>query len=84
MNRFDVLSAEKVEDRLATMASNEMPEIVIPQECEIRCEDLGDEDCRKLNFDVWIGNICVAGGFRTRGESVDWARAQGHKIISIE
>ena len=84
MNRFDVLSAEKIEDRLATMTSEELPEIVLPQECEIRCEDLGDEDCRKLNFDIWIGNVCVSGGHRTRSAAIDWAQAQGHKITSIE
>lgn len=84
MNRFEVLSAEKVEDRLATMTSDEMPEIVMPQDCFILCEDLGDEDCRKLQFDVYIDKVCVSGGHRTRTEAVEWAQLNGYNVTSTE
>lgn len=84
MNKFDVLSAEQVEDRLATMTSEELPEIFVPQDCEIRCDDVGDEDCRKLNFNVYVGNVCVYGGHRTRSDAVGWAQSQGYHVTLVE
>lgn len=51
-NDFASLDAQTAEGALATVAAHELPAHNTPRLCYVDCVDIGDEDCRKLAFDV--------------------------------
>ena len=78
-NNFAHLSAENPMHTLATvrfeetvMANPRVQAVIIP------C-DIGDEDCRKMAFDVFVSGS-YARAFNTKEEAYHWCLAQGLEV----
>ena len=52
LNTFSMLDAQTAEGALATVGAHELPAEHTSPVCLIETTDIGDEDCRKVAFDV--------------------------------
>lgn len=83
MNDFAHLDAQTAEGRLAQVRSDEMPEESTLRPCRIVTNDVGDEDCRKIVFDVWANNAYVEGFFNTLAHAKSWAEKHGYYVETL-
>ena len=51
-------------------------------EVVIHEDDIGDDDCRKLVFDIYAGNQYVTGGFKSRADAAVYCDENELKVIS--